>query len=47
MPPPEGAWCAACQGKRWWTERHAPKGWRCMACHPHHLAADQVTTLGD
>jgi len=19
MPPPEGAWCAACHGQRWWT----------------------------
>jgi hypothetical protein len=28
MPPPEGAWCAACHGQRWWAERHAPKGWR-------------------
>jgi hypothetical protein len=18
----------------WWTERHEPKGWRCMRCHP-------------
>jgi len=22
--PPEGAWCAACHGQRWWAERHAP-----------------------
>jgi len=47
MPPPEGAWCAACHGQRWWTERHTPKGWRCSTCHPHHLAADQVAMVGD
>ena len=33
-PPPPGAWCRACHGTRWWTERHEPKGWRCMTCHP-------------
>jgi hypothetical protein len=28
-PPLPGAWCWACQGTRWWTERHQPRGWRC------------------
>ena len=27
MRPPEGAWCRACHGIRWWTELHAPNGW--------------------
>ena len=45
--PPEGAWCRACHGMRWWTELHAPKGWRCMNCHPPaHLAPDQVEIVG-
>jgi hypothetical protein len=29
------------------TERHEPRGWRCMACHPpDHLAPDQVDVVG-
>jgi hypothetical protein len=45
--PPEGTWCRACFGLRWWTERHEPKGWRCMRCHPpDHLAPDQVEIVG-
>jgi hypothetical protein len=47
MRPPEGAWCRACHGQRWWTEWHEPKGWRCMSCHPpDHLARDQVKIVG-
>jgi hypothetical protein len=34
VPPPPGAWCRACYGRRWWTERGDPKGWRCTTCHP-------------
>jgi len=30
-----------------WTERHAPKGARCTACHPpDHLVTDQVVIAG-
>jgi hypothetical protein len=25
-PPLPGAWCRACEGTRWWTERREPKG---------------------
>jgi hypothetical protein len=43
IPPPPGAWCRACHGTRWWTERHEPHGWRCVTCHPPvHLPADQI-----
>lgn len=49
--PPPGAWCGACglvrrQGGRWWRERDAPKGWRCLACHPPPpgLAVHDVAT---
>jgi len=42
-PPTTGAWCSACWGTKWWTERYEPKGWRCVTCHPpRHLRADQV-----
>ena len=45
--PPEGTWRRACYGLRWWTERHEPKGWRCMRCHPpDHLAPDQMEVVG-
>jgi hypothetical protein len=47
MRPHEGAWCRACYGIRWWTELHAPKGWRCMNCHPPvHLAPERVEIVG-
>ena len=32
--PPEGAWCRACYGHRFWIERAQSHGWRCMTCHP-------------
>jgi hypothetical protein len=42
-PPPFGAWCRACRGTRWWTERREPKGWRCWTCHPPvHLPAEAI-----
>ena len=48
--PPPGAWCGCCSrhcaeaGGRWWTEREAPKGWRCAVCYPppSHLAGNGV-----
>jgi hypothetical protein len=44
-PPPQGAWCAACRGGRFWREREAPRGWRCGTCHPHdHLPVAAVVT---
>ena len=47
-PPPPGAWCRACHGTRWWTERHGPKGWRCLTCHPPaHLPASAIPREGD
>jgi hypothetical protein len=47
-PPPFGAWCKACRGTRWWTERHEPKGWCCMTCHPPvHLRPDQIRREGE
>ena len=46
--PPYRAWCRACHGTRWWTERHEPRGWRCMTCHPSaHLAADAIKREGE
>ena len=46
--PPPGAWCRACRGTRWWTERHEPKGWRCLLCHPPlHLRPDQIRREGE
>jgi hypothetical protein len=46
--PPHGAWCRACHRTRWWTERHKPKGWRCMTCHPpDHLRPDQIRREGE
>jgi hypothetical protein len=45
--PPHGAWCRACRGTRRWTERHEPKGWCCMTCHPqNHLRPDQIRREG-
>jgi DNA-binding transcriptional LysR family regulator len=42
-PPPPGAWCRACHGTRWWTERRESHGWRCMTCHPpHHLVVEAI-----
>jgi hypothetical protein len=47
-PPPPGAWCRACFGQRWWTERRDPKGWRCLTCHPPvHLSADAIRREGE
>jgi hypothetical protein len=41
--PPHGAWCRACHGTRFWTERREPRGWRCVTCHPpDHLRPDQI-----
>ena len=46
--PTTGAWCRACHGTRWWTERHGPKGWRCLTCHPPaHLPASAIPREGD
>jgi hypothetical protein len=46
--PVPGAWCNACHGLRWWTERQQPKGWRCLTCHPPvHLPAEVVRRLGE
>jgi hypothetical protein len=45
--PPPGAWCRACHGTRWWTERRDPRGWRCMTCHPPaHLPPDAIRHEG-
>jgi hypothetical protein len=42
-PPTPGAWCSSCFGIRWWTERHEPKGWRGLTCHPpDHLTAEAI-----
>jgi hypothetical protein len=42
-PPSSGCWCGCCRTSRWWTERAAPGGWRCWACHPPvHLPAAAV-----
>jgi hypothetical protein len=42
-PPWPGAWCRACWGTRWWTERRASKGWRCLRCHPpSHLPPEAI-----
>jgi hypothetical protein len=47
-PPPPGAWCRACGGTRWWTERPAPKGWRCLTCHPpDHLPPAAIRREGE
>ena len=44
-PPPTGAWCAACRGGRFWGEREAASGWRCVTCHPpDHLRVTGVVT---
>ncbi len=32
--PSPGCRCSCCDGRRWWTERVRPMGWRCWACHP-------------
>jgi hypothetical protein len=44
LTPPPGAWCAACRGGRWWTERGPVRGgWRCIVCHPPaHLRPEDV-----
>ena len=47
-PPTPGAWCSSCFGTRWWTERHQPKGWRCVRCHPPaHLSAEAIRREGE
>jgi hypothetical protein len=44
-PPPQGAWCLACRGGRFWREREAPRGWRCASCcPPDHLPGAAVVT---
>ena len=41
--PSPGAWCSCCQGRSWWAERVAPKGWRCATWHPAaHMLAEAV-----
>jgi hypothetical protein len=41
--PSPGAWCRACRGTRWWTERQASRGWRCMRClPPDHLPPEAI-----
>lgn len=41
--PSLGCRCSCCGGHRWWTERKAPRGWRCFTCHPPlHLDADAL-----
>ncbi|GAB0112726.1 hypothetical protein [Acidisoma sp. C75] len=44
IEPTPGAHCVMSgDHRRWWTERVAPKGWRCWACHPPlHLPGDAV-----
>ena len=43
LRPPLGAWCNACHGQRWWTQRQASKGWRCMrCCPPAHLPPEAI-----
>jgi hypothetical protein len=32
--PRPGERCGRCRGARWWCEAVAPKGWRCVTCHP-------------
>ena len=32
--PVVGDHCGCCGGRRWWTERHDSRGWRCAMCHP-------------
>ena len=46
--PPPGAWCRACHGTRWWTERRASRGWRCMTCcPPSHLPPEAIRREGE
>jgi hypothetical protein len=46
--PQPGAWCRACHGTRWWTERHEPKGWCCMTCHPpDHRPVEAIRREGE
>lgn len=41
--PSRGCFCSCCKGQRWWSERDAPKGWRCCTCHPpNHLPSEQT-----
>jgi hypothetical protein len=42
--PPPGAWCRACRGTRWWTERRQQRGWRCHP--PAHLKAEAIRLQG-
>lgn len=42
IAPTPGAYCRNCNGRSWWCEATAPKGWRCARCHPgDHLPADR------
>jgi hypothetical protein len=47
-PPWPGAWCRACRGTRWWTERRDSKGWRCLrCCPPSHLPPEEIRREGE
>lgn len=44
--PSRGFFCSCCEGRRWWCEREASKGWRCSTCHPpDHLPADTMKEM--
>lgn len=34
LEPTPGAYCRNCNGRSWWCETAAPRGWRCDRCHP-------------
>jgi hypothetical protein len=52
-PPPQGVYCSACKGRRWWIPRRpatdgtGPSGhWRCTTCRPAAgLRADQIKEI--
>src|SRR5688500_11557441 len=52
-PPPQGVYCSACKGRRWWIPRRpatdgtGPSGhWRCTTCRPAvGLRADQIKEI--
>ena len=44
--PAPGCFCSCCNGRRWWCELDAPRGWRCWTCHPpFHLTAGEVSDV--
>lgn len=45
MVPVPGASCMCCSGRRWWSERPDPQGWRCAACYPPRLAAEAIAMV--